>query len=264
VEKRKMNPSNQRLPASLWHAMRLFILLAFCLHISFTFAAGNTTNDSFQKAKRMLAQKVYFDFRVTFYCSAPYDKHGNIHLPEGFVTEKYQSRALRIEWEHIVPAENFGRNFKEWREGAPSCVDSKGKAFKARNCAEKANLEYRYMQADMHNLAPAIGAVNAARKNYNFALLPGAQNSFGTCPMKIEGNKVEPPESTRGMIARSYLYMQAEYPRYKMGKPQQRLMKAWNKTYPPNPWECTRARRIAKIQGNANKITEARCKEVGL
>jgi len=243
--------------------MRFFILLASSVYLASAFAAGNTTNDSFQRAKRRLAEKVYFDNRVTFYCSAPYDKQGNIRLPEGFVAAKHPSRASKIEWEHIVPAENFGRNFVEWREGAPSCVDRHGKAFKTRNCAEKANLEYRYMQADMHNLAPAIGAVNAARQNYNFAPLPHAPSAFGTCPMKIEGKRVEPPEAVRGMIARTYLYMEAEYPRYKMGKPQKQLMKAWNKTHPPTPWECTRARRIAKIQGNVNQITEARCKEIG-
>ncbi|MCL2259125.1 MAG: endonuclease [Cystobacterineae bacterium] len=239
-------------------------MLAPCLYLSSASAAGNTTNDSFNKAKRMLSTKVYWDHQVTFYCAAPYDEKGNIHLPAGFETATNQRRASKIEWEHVVPAENFGRNFKEWREGAPACVDKRGKTFKARHCAEKANLEYRYMQADMHNLVPAIGAVNAARQNYNFALLPHAPNTFGSCPVKIEGNRVEPPESTRGMIARTYLYMQAEYPRYKMGKPQNQLMQAWNKTYPPTPWECTRARRIAKIQGNMNKITETRCKEVGL
>jgi len=59
---------------------------------------------------------------------------------------------------------NFGRTFKEWRDGNAQCVNSKGKSFKGRRCAEKVNKEYRYMQADMFNLYPAIGAVNALRK----------------------------------------------------------------------------------------------------
>jgi len=225
-------------------------------------AAGNTANDSFSQAKKNLTQ-VYADHRITVYCGAAYDERGNITLPEGFITTKYQSRASRIEWEHIVPAENFGRAFREWREGDPLCVDNRGKPFKGRNCAEKANVEYRHMQADMHNLAPAIGAVNAARQNYNFTLLPDAQSSFGSCVMKIRDNRVEPPVGARGIIARTYLYMQAEYPRYQMGRPQQQLMEAWDKMYPPDQWECTRARRIAKIQGNVNEVTEARCKEAG-
>ena len=212
----------------------------------------------------MLSQQVYFDHRVTVYCGAEYDERGNITLPEGFVTPSHQKRAGRMEWEHIVPAENFGRAFEEWREGHPECVDNKGKLFKGRNCAEKVSMEFRYMYADMHNLAPAIGAVNALRSNHNFAMLPDAKATFGSCPMKVQGNRVEPPEASRGIIARTYKYMQAVYPRYNMGRPQQQLMDAWDKIYPPDAWECTRARRIADIQGNVNETTEARCKEVGL
>lgn len=85
-----------------------------------------------------------------------------------------------------MPAENFGRTFVEWREGNNACVNSKGKAFKGRRCTEKVNYEYRHMQADMFNLYPAIGAVNALRSNYNFTMLPGEASDFGSCEMKIE------------------------------------------------------------------------------
>lgn len=102
---------------------------------------------------------------------------------------KYEKRAKKVEWEHVVPAENFGRTFVEWREGNHACVNSKGKAFKGRRCAEKVNTEYRHMQADMFNLYPAIGAVNALRSNYNFTMLPGEASDFGSCEMKIENKK---------------------------------------------------------------------------
>jgi len=214
----------------------LFIVPILLLTLIGTaFAAGNTSNDSFNRAKRHLSQ-VYADHRITVYCGASYDERGNITLPDGFVTPSHQKRAQRMEWEHIVPAENFGRAFAEWREGHPECVDNKGKLFRGRNCAEKVNMDFRYMHADMHNLAPSIGAVNALRSNFNFAMLPGVESTFGTCTMKIDSKnrRVEPPEAARGIIARTYLYMQAEYPRYNMGRPQQQLMEAWDKMYPPN------------------------------
>ena len=72
-------------------------------------------------------------------------------------------RVNRAETEHIVPAENFGRTFSEWREGHPLCVHSDGNPYKGRKCAELANAEFGQMEADMHNLYPAIGSVNAAR-----------------------------------------------------------------------------------------------------
>ena len=56
--------------------------------------------------------------------------------------------------------------------------------------------------------------------------------------------------------------MEAVYPKYNMGGPSEKLKTAWDKIYPPNAWECERARRIAKIQGNINEITELRCRVV--
>ena len=221
---------------------------------------GNTTNDSFNKAKRILERKVYFDHRQTIYCGASFDERKNVLAPTGFISSKYQNRARRIEWEHVVPAENFGRTFSEWRDGHPDCVDSKGKNFRGRKCAEKVNMEYRHMQSDMHNLFPAIGAVNAMRSNYNFVLLPpSAASDFGSCAMKIEGSKAEPPVEARGRIARSYLYMELAYPRYKMSKQQRQLMEAWDKQHPVSQWECLRTQRISNLQGNINTVVSHQC-----
>lgn len=44
-------------------------------------AAGNETNDSFSKAKKMLEQQVYFDHRVTLYCGASFDEKKNRGCP---------------------------------------------------------------------------------------------------------------------------------------------------------------------------------------
>lgn len=162
-------------------------------------------------------------------------------------------------------AENFGRTFAEWREGDPQCVDNRGKAFKGRKCAEKVNKDYRYMQADLYNLYPAIGAVNALRQNYNFQMLPGEKPDFGSCEMKIENGKAEPPVRARGQIARTYKYMAEAYgPRYKMSRQQKQLMDAWDKMYPVDQWECTRAKRVERLQGNENVFVKSPCQQAGL
>ena len=243
--------------------MKNIIILLSLIFASNSFAIGNTTNDSFSHAKKMLGQ-VYTDHRITFYCGATYDAQGNVTLPDGFITPKHEKRADKIEWEHALPAENFGQTFVEWREGAPECVDNRSKAFKGRKCAEKVNAEYRMMQADMYNLFPAIGAVNALRSNFNYAMLAGEPATFGSCDMKISGNKAEPPARARGQIARTYFYMQDSYSRYHMSSQQEQLMKAWDKQYPVDKWECTRAKRIEKLQGNENKFVKGPCQAVGL
>lgn len=105
----------------------LSLVIAALLPLS-TFAQsneGNTTIKSFNKAKKTLERKVYPDHRATLYCDAEFDSKKNIKLPNGFTTEKYVKRAKRVEWEHVVPAENFGRTFSEWRDGHPSCVNQR-------------------------------------------------------------------------------------------------------------------------------------------
>ena len=126
------------------------------------------------------------------------------------------------------------------------------------------NEEYRYMQSDMYNLYPAIGAVNALRSNYNYAMLPAAKVTFGTCPMKIEDRRAEPPEYTRGTIGRTMLYMADSYPKMRLSDQQRKLAEAWAKQYAPDAWECTRAKRIARLQGNENKFVAEACRKAGL
>lgn len=226
--------------------------------------AENQTIKSFNKAKKLLEKQVYADHRETLYCGAKFNSKKQVTAPTGFMSTKYVKRSKKIEWEHVVPAENFGRTFSEWRDGHKQCVDSKGKRFKGRKCAEKVNPEYRYMQSDMFNLYPAIGSVNALRSNYNFTVLPSSQSSFGSCAMKIENKKAEPPETARGRIARTYLYMDATYRRYSMSRQQEQLMNAWDKMYPVTAWECTRAKKVVDIQKGENPVVKKRCKGVNL
>lgn len=231
---------------------------------------GNTTNPSFNKAKKIMQKQIYTNSAdmKTIYCGAEFNADKYITLPPGFTTDVYKKRVKRWEAEHVVPAENFGRSFTEWREGAKVCVDNKGKAFKGRKCAEKANKEYRLMQSDLYNLYPAIGAVNAARQNYNYVMLPKTASkdyrSFGSCNMLIDkkDRDAQPPERARGVIARTYMYFDAVYPKYSMSNQQKQLMNVWDKQFPVTKWECERAKKIETIQGNVNPILAKRCKNI--
>jgi deoxyribonuclease-1 len=76
--------------------------------------AQNTTNDSFNKAKKLMAQ-VFAGHETTFYCGCAYTGNQVNIASCGYQPKKDPERAKRLEWEHVVPAEAFGQSFKEWR-----------------------------------------------------------------------------------------------------------------------------------------------------
>jgi len=131
---------------------------------------GNTTNQSFSKAKKLLERQVYHDHRTTFYCGCPFNADKKIPPCDNYAPKRDNKRSHRLEWEHIVPAHAFGQSFYEWRNGDPECVTRKGKPFKGRNCARKVAIPFRYMEADMYNLVPAIGEINGLRSNLDLVI----------------------------------------------------------------------------------------------
>ena len=214
---------------------------------------------SFAKSKKIL-QQVYEDHSVTLYCGCTFmGKKPNL-ASCGYSPKKDTKRANRIEWEHVVPAHAFGKTFSEWRQGHPRCVTKKGKRFKGRKCAARVNREFKRMAADMYNLYPAIGEVNGRRSNYAMGLIEGEAREFGACDVEIANRKVEPRETVRGEIARTYLYMDSTYPkRGIISREQRTLFEAWARSDPVDAWECERARRIERVQGNRNDVVMRSC-----
>lgn len=78
--------------------------------------------------------------------------------------------------------------------------------------------------------------------------------------MEIEDRKAEPPPSVRGEIARTYFYMDAAYPGHGIiSKKNRKLFEAWDREDPVDEWECERARRIERLQGNVNESVKNNC-----
>lgn len=244
--------------------LKVFQIIFLLVLVAFLSACPQTPPppQNFTEAKIILQNYIWHDQRKTIYCGAQYDENKKITLPEGFQTKVHLSRSTRMEWEHAVPAENFGRAFAAWREGDSACVRD-GKPYKGRRCAEKTSRTFRKMEADMYNLFPSIGAVNAARGNRQYAELPDEPSQFGSCSAKAAGNRFEPPDRAKGVVARAALYMERQYKEYKLANQQKRLFNAWNNMFPPDGEECERARRIAKIQGNENQVVKEACGKMG-
>lgn len=216
---------------------------------------------NFRQAKKVLHQ-IYQDHNTTLYCGCKYSGHTVDLKSCGYKPHKDVKRAQRIEWEHIVPAHAFGQAFVEWREGHPKCFDRKKKrAFKGRKCARR-NPQFAKMEADLYNLYPEIGELNGLRSNYSMAALSTSAKTltFGACLAKIEDRKFEPMNSAKGIVARTYMYMDQTYPgRGIISNKNQKLFEAWNKMYPVTPWECLRAKRIEAIQRTTNPVLKSLC-----
>ena len=92
------------------------------------------------------------------------------------------------------------------------------------------------------------------------AIIEGEKREFGKCDVEIKSRKVEPKESIRGEIARTYIYMDSVYPgRGIISKKNRKLFDGWNQSDSVDEWECERARRIERIQGNRNVVVMRDC-----
>lgn len=242
---------------ALMKQITLFLLLISAMASNAT--EGNIVNDSFNKSKKILEHTVYNQTpKKTLYCNATFNSKTIVNS-NGFVASKYKSRGKKLEWEHIVAVEHFGQAFKEWRVGHELCINSQRKPFKGRQCASKINHEFRYMVADMYNLYPAIGSVNAVRSNKKFTEGSKLTADDTSCLVQITNKKVEPRDEAKGVIARASLYMDSVYKKFNLSSSNRQLFTAWNKLYPVTKAECERAKKIEILQHNSNDFIKAPC-----
>lgn len=197
---------------------------------------------SFSQSKKILKQ-IYSSNQRTFYCDIPYTYVGNVALlqnnggytPRNPITKKGKTnpRTQRIEWEHIMPAENFGRHLPCWRNGGRKAC--------------KKDPTFAKMEADMHNLVPSIGEINGDRSNYRYAqATPNLIfNQYGKCRFYVDfkNKRAYPRDEIRGDIARAYLYMSKTY-NIPLSPQERNLMEAWDKLDPISEWEKKRLKMI--------------------
>ena len=204
---------------------------------------------SFSKAKRA-AVGIYSGSEKTFYCNCPYkivvkksevDSSACGYRPRISITKngKVNRRSKRIEWEHVMPAWKFGHQRDCWKRGGRKACRNDD--------------EFSRMEADLHNLVPAIGELNGDRSNFKMGLIIGEPRAYGRCNFEVDfkSKTVEPDEDIRGDIARIYFYMRDQY-QIDLNMQQTLLFKAWNKADPVSAWEIERDKRIHNIQGNGN------------
>lgn len=238
--------------------MTLKQLSLICISVALCLYGTNASAmSSFNSAKNVLP-KIYAQMDKelgetnTIYCGCrityPKKAKWTIDLKEcGYTVRKQSARAQRIEAEHVMPAWEFGHQLKCWQQGG------------RKNCGK--DDDFKRMEGDLHNLYPSVGEINGDRGNFQFSDWNAKPYAYGKCEMVIDfkDKRAQPPKSSRGQIARAYLYMSQQYG-IKLSNAQRRLYEAWNNIYPPTKQECLRNELIETKQGNLNKFISEKCK----
>lgn len=211
-----------------------------------------TGQRDFNRAKQVLPD-VFRGMESDFYCGCAY-KGKEMDLAScGYTPRKSETRASRLEWEHVVPAWVLGHQRQCWQNGG------------RKNCSNN-DPQFKSAEGNLVNLVPSVGEVNGDRSNYAYsAWTSKPEPMYGQCKTIVDfkNKKAQPREEVRGRIARIHFYMYERY-QLKLSKQDQQLMCAWAKTYPVDDWEVKRDQRIVKLQGDGNhfvseKTTAAFC-----
>ena len=194
---------------------------------------------------------VYALFRehpITLYCHCRYE-HKKINLNScNMQSAAHLARAHRVELEHMMPAENFGRQLACWREKI--CIKN-NKAYRGRKCCRQQSPLFNQAEGELYNLWPSVGLVNGARSNFRYNAFKGS--AFYGCPIVIDKThrQVSPADEVKGIVARANLFMSDEY-HIVLSSAQRRLFLAWHKQFPPDDWEKQWAAAVEKIEGYRN------------
>lgn len=153
----------------------------------------------------------------------------------------------RFNVEHIYPA--------SWMKEVGSCVG------RSRDTCRRSSRRFNLMEADLHNLYPALKSKNQDRSNYAFAVLPGQAEERCDFEDIDRERLVEPAPMSRGNIARAILYMSREYntttePPFPTAVNQRALMESWHCSDPVDKEELRRNDVIERIQGTRNPFID--------
>lgn len=212
--------------------------------VSLSVAAAPLT---FDQAKTELRKQVFHDQNSAgdLYCGCNWQwqgrSGGSMDLAGcGYRVRAQSLRAERLEWEHVMPAWAFGHQRQCWQQGG------------RKNCILNDPM-FRAMEADMHNLWPTVGEVNADRSNYRYGQLTTTPYHYGACTSRVDFKErvAEPRDEAKGTVARIQFYMHDRYG-LNMSRQQQQLLMAWYGQYPVTEPERVRDQRIAAVMGHNN------------
>jgi endonuclease I len=121
------------------------------------------------------------------------------------------------------------------------------------------------MRSDLHHLMATFSHPNGMRGSYPFGVVKGAADYRNDAGAKGGGGYFEPPDFTKGRVARAMLYFYARYKDQPFFKTQRvaafwnvqvETMLDWNRRFPPTVEERTRNDQVEAFQGNRNPFVD--------
>lgn len=183
--------------------------------------ADQTRIPDYEAARKLFWGEVYRQGGETLYCGKAFSAGDH--------------RGVNIE--HIFPM--------SWVTNALDCG--------TRDQCRNSDPRFNRIEADLHNMYPALTAINDARGSASFGMIDGEKREYGSCDFELDQRHytVEPRDTVRGEIARAMFYMHDEYGleiRPRQGK----TLKRWNQDDPPSADEKRRNDLIEKLEGKRN------------
>lgn len=180
----------------------------------------------FDTARRLFWDSLYPAGGWTLYCGLRFEAEGN-------------SDGVMATIDHIYP---MPRVYQQLRCGSRL------------QCKKKKPAKYNRIEADLHNMYPAAGALVIARSDTVFGEIEGDESRYVDCDFESRSRMIEPRDIAKGNIARSLLYMHAEY-NLPLAEDME-LLKSWSRADPPSEQEISRNNTIEQLQGNRNPFID--------
>jgi endonuclease I len=120
------------------------------------------------------------------------------------------------------------------------------------------------MRSDLHHLMAALEHTNGVRDNLPFGVVKGKPDYRNSAGAKRGGGVFEPPDFTKGRVARAMLYFYARYRTEaffgrhasRFWNSQLETMLDWNRRFPPTVEERRRNDQVEQFQGNRNPFVD--------
>ena len=206
-----------------FRSLSLFLIL-----LLFPFTVASSTNER---------NGEYFDILPLFWSQLYGEGGETLYCGKRFTPRK--TRDFNVE--HVFPM--------SWVTKALGC----GSRDQCRRNSERFNR----IEADMHNLYPAIAKINEARSAMAYGMVLGEQRKFGNCDFEVDEQRrrAEPRRAVRGNIARAMFYMHQQYG-LRIYPSQGRLLLQWHRQDPPDAEERRRNDVIDRLQGRRNRYID--------